>query len=114
MAQAKSELQLIPLYAQWRLWDAKPPAREDDVAHDALYEEFAQIGEPLGGATQPLRSIALAKQRELQARASEKAKAEAEAAAARAKAAADAAAAAAKAAAPAAPAAAAASAPKKA
>jgi len=114
VAQAKSELQLIPQYAQWRLWDAKPPAREDDVAHDELYDDFKQLGEALGGPLQPLRSIALAKQRELQAREAAAAKAAADAAAAKAKAAADAAAAAAKAAAAPPPAAAAAPAAKKA
>jgi NADH dehydrogenase (ubiquinone) 1 alpha subcomplex subunit 5 len=110
VAQAKSELQLIPEYAQWRLWDSKPPAREDDVAHDEIYGDFERLGEPLGGPLQPLRPLALAKQRELQARESERAKAAAEAAAA----AAAAAAAKAKAAADAAAAAAAPAAPKKA
>ena len=69
VAQAKSELQLIPEYANWRLWEGKPPAREDDVAHDELYGDFERLGEALGGPLQPLRPLALAKQRELQLRA---------------------------------------------
>jgi len=114
VAQAKAELQLIPQYAAWRMHEAKPPAKEDDVGHDDLYTSGQFSDAELGGE---LRPLALAKQRELQERESARAKAEAEAAAAKAKAAADAAAAAAKAAAAAAapaPAPGGAAAPKKA
>jgi hypothetical protein len=104
LEQAKEELRLIVQYAQWRMWEQKPSPPEP-ANSDNLYAQFAAAGDgERVGAQGPLREVARAKQRELQAReaAAAKAKADAEAAAAKAKA--DAAAAAAKAAAPAAPA----------
>ena len=40
--QAKSELQLIPLYASWRLWEQKPPSpSDDDFSH--LFDEIKEL-----------------------------------------------------------------------
>lgn len=40
--QAKSELQLIPAYASWRLWEVPRPSPNDDDFQD-IYEELEYI-----------------------------------------------------------------------
>ena len=74
--QAKSELQLIPAYASWKLWKVEPIKSmedEDSATFSSIYEQIeGQSGEKLQGN---IRDRQVAQKREKQAREAEAAKA---------------------------------------
>jgi len=73
--QAKAELQLIPAYAQWKLWKVEPiksVEEEDSETFNTIYEQIeGQSGERLHGN---LKDRQVAQKREKQAREAEAAK----------------------------------------